>query len=179
MSGEQMEDLEQEISEAHNLIASGDFAGAVRKFNKIIRANPNSAEAYFGKAEAAIGDPSVSPEETLECYRKALSLDPKNPLYWSSYAVFLIEQNKFEEAEAAYNKAAETDPDNAPFYFSEFAVEYALRAPSSMRAFLEGKDVDEKMKEVLQKKEESIKRKALQYLLKSIGITAEEAKRLL
>ncbi|MEM2839743.1 MAG: tetratricopeptide repeat protein [Thermoplasmata archaeon] len=174
-----MGDIEQELNEAHDLIANGDFAGAVKKFNKIIKSNPNSAEAYFGKAEAAIGDPSVTPEEAIECYRKALALDPKNPLYWSSYAVFLIEQSKFDEAEAAYNKAAESDPENAALYYSEFAVEYAMRAPSSMRAFLEGKDVDDKMKEVLQKKEESIKKKALQYLLKSIGLSPEEAKRLL
>lgn len=174
-----MGDLEQEINEAHELIARGDFVGAVKRFNKIIKANPNSAEAHFGKAEAAIGDSSVSPEEILECYRKAVSLDPKNPMYWSSYAVYLIEQGRFDEAEAAYNKAAESDPDNASLYYSEFAVEYAMRAPSSMRAFLEGKDLDDKMKEVLQRKEESIKKKALQYLLKAVGITPEEAKRLL
>lgn len=174
-----MGDLEQEINEAHELIANGDFVAAVKKFNKIIKENPNSPEAYFGKAEAAIGDSSVSPEEVLECYRKAVSLDPKNPMYWSSYAMYLIEQSKFDEAEAAYNKAAENDLDNAPLYFSEFAVEYALRAPSSIRAFIEGKELDDKMKEVLQRKEESIKKKSLQYLLKSVGMTPEEAKRLL
>lgn len=174
-----MGDADQEMNEAHNLMASGDFAGAVKKFTKIIKANPNMADAYFGKAEAAIGDSSVTPEEVIECYRKAVTIDSKNPLFWSSYAVYLIEQSKFDEAEAAYNKAAENDADNAPFYFSEFAVEYAMRAPSSMRAFLEGKDLDDKMKEVLQKKEDNIKKKAIQYLLKSIGISVEDAKRLL
>ena len=174
-----MGDLEQEMDEAHGLMMNGDFAGAVKKFSKIIKANPNVADAYFGKAEAALGDSNVTPEEVIECYRKAVTIDPKNPLYWSSYAVYLIEQSKFDEAEAAYNKAAETDSDNAPFYFSEFAVEYAMRAPSSMRAFLDGKDLDDKMKEVMQRKEDSIKKKALLYLLKSIGISAEDAKRLL
>ena len=48
-----------------------------------------------------------------------------------------------------------------------------------MRGFLEGKDLDDKMKEVLQRKEDMIKKKSLQYLLKSVGISDSEAKKLL
>lgn len=174
-----MADIDREIAEAQDLMVAGDFPGAVKKYSKIIKANPSSPEAYFGKAEAAIGDPGVSVEEVVACYKKALDLDSKNPLYWSSYAVYLIEQGKFDEAENAYNKAAENDPDNARYYFSEFGVEYALRGPESMRDFLEGKELDDKMKEILQKKEESIKKKALHYLLKSIDLTETDAKKLI
>ncbi|MDH4122513.1 MAG: tetratricopeptide repeat protein [Thermoplasmata archaeon] len=174
-----MPTLEDEIMEAQELMASGDFSGAVKKFNKIIKSNPSSADAYFGKAEAGIADSSMSPDEIIACYKKALSIDSKNPMYWSSYAVYLIEQGKFDEAEGAYNKAAENDSDNAPYYYSEFGVEYAIRGPSSMRAFVEGKDLDDKMKEVIQKKEENIKKKALQYLLKAINVSTEDAKKLL
>lgn len=174
-----MAPLEQEIAEAQDLIAAGDFPGAVRRFNKIIKTNPSSADAYFGKAEAAIGDSSVSVDEVIACYKKALDIDGRNPMYWSSFAVYLMEQGKFDEAESAYNKAAETDPENARYYYSEFGVEYALRGPSSIRVFLEGKDIDDKMKEVLSKKEESIKKKALQYLLKSIELSEADAKKLI
>lgn len=174
-----MADTGREIAEAQDLMAAGDFPGAVKRFTKIIKANPNSAEAYFGKAEAAIGDSSVGVEEVIACYKKALEFDSKNPLYWSSYAVYLMEQGKFDEAENAYNRAAENDPDNARYYYSEFGVEYAIRGPASMRGFLEGKELDDKMKEVLQKKEEMIKKKALQYLLKSIDLSEAGAKNLL
>jgi len=174
-----MADIDREIGEAQDLMAAGDFPGAVKRFTKIIKANPNSAEAYFGKAEAAIGDAGVSVDEVIACYKKALDIDQKNPMYWSSYAVYLIEQGKFDEAENAYNKAAEADPDNARYYFSEFGVEYALRAPASMRGFLEGKELDDQMKVALQKKEENIRKKALHYLLKSIDLTDADAKKLL
>jgi tetratricopeptide (TPR) repeat protein len=174
-----MADIDREIAEAQDLMVSGNFPGAVKKYTKIIKANPGSAEAYFGKAEAAIGDSSVGVEEVIACYKKALDLDIKNPLYWSSYAVYLIEQGKFDEAENAYNKAAESDPDNARYYYSEFGVEYALRGPASMRGFIEGKELDDQMKAVLQKKEESIKKKALHYILKSIDMTEADIKKIL
>lgn len=174
-----MADIDREIAEAQDLMISGNFSGAVKKYTKIMKANPGSAEAYFGKAEAAIGDSSTGVEEVIACYKKALDLDTKNPLYWSSYAVYLIEQGKFDEAENAYNKAAETDPDNARYYYSEFGVEYALRAPALMREFIAGKEIDDQMKAVLQKKEESIKKKALHYILKAIDVTETDVKKLL
>jgi len=174
-----MADVGKEIEEAQNLMIAGDFSGAVKRFTKIIKSNPNVAEAYFGKAEAAIGDSGVSMEEAIACYKKAVEIDGKNPLYWSNFAVYLMDQGKFDEAESAYNKAAENDPDNARYYYSELGVEYAIRAPASMRGFIEGKDIDDKMKEVVRRKEDMIKKKALQYLLKSIDLSESEAKKLL
>ncbi len=172
-------DIDREIAEAQDLMIAGDFPGAVKKYTKIIKANPNSAEAYFGKAEAALGDPGVSSDEVITCYKKAVDLDAKNPVYWSSYAIYLIEQGKYDEAETAYNKAAEADPENARYYYSEFGVEYANRAPASMRGFVEGKELDDQMKSVLAKKEEIIRKKALHYLLKSIDLSEADAKKLL
>ena len=174
-----MADVSKEIEEAQNLMIAGDFPGAVKRLTKIIKSDPNVAEPYFLKAEAAMGDPSVSVEEAIACYKKAVELDSKNPMYWSNYAVYLMDQGKFDEAESAYNKAAENDPENARYYYSEFGVEYAIRGPASMRGFVEGKELDDKMKEVIQRKEDMIKKKALQYLLKSIDLTEAGAKKLL
>jgi len=162
-----MADKEKELGEAQELLGMGDFSAAVKKFNKIIKADPKCAEAYFGKAEAAIGDPSVSEEDTMACYKKAVELDGKNPLFWSSYASFLMELGRFNEAEAAYTKAAEIDPDNSRYYNSEFGVDYAARAPVVMEKFL-----DDKTREM-------IKKKALKYLLKSIELSEEEARKIL
>ena len=162
-----MADREKELEEAQELLGMGDFSRAVKKFNKIIKADPKCVEAYFGKAEAAIGDPSVSEEDTMACYKKAVELDGKNPLYWSSYASFLMELGRFNEAEAAYTKAAEIDPENSRYYNSEFAVDYATRAPVVMEKFL-----DDKTREM-------IKKKALKYLLKSIDLSEEEVRKML
>ena len=70
-------------------------------------------------------------------------------------------------AEAAYNKAAEVDPDNSPYYFSEFGVEYYKRAPAVFEQHL-----DDNTREIIVKK-------ALKYLLKSINLDEAAAKKLL
>ncbi len=162
-----MAGTEKDLMEAQDAMANGDFEGAVSKFNKVLKADPSCAEAYFGKAEASVGVPKMSPEEVMALYKKAVDLDSKNPIYHSSYAAYLLEIGRFNEAEAAYQKAAELDPDNARYYYSEFGMEYILRAPVVMEKFL-----DDKTKEMILKK-------GLRYLLKAAGITEEEAKRLL
>lgn len=162
-----MAGMEKELMDAQELMASGEFEKAVAKYNKVIKADPKCAEAHFGKAEASVGVPKLTPEEVMESYKKAVELDPKNPIYQSSYGAYLVEIGRFNEAEAAYLKAAELDPDNERYYFSEFGVEYTLRAPVVMEKFLDDNTRDMIMK------------KGLKYLLKAAGMTEEDAKRLL
>ena len=162
-----MADVQKDLMDGQDAMANGDFEGAASKFNKAIKADPNCAEAYFGKAEASVGVPKMAPEEVMALYKKAVELDSKNPIYHSSYAAYLLEIGRFNEAEAAYQKAADLDPDNARYYYSEFGVEYILRAPVVMEKFL-----DDKTKDMIVKK-------GLRYLLKAAGISEEEAKRVL
>ncbi len=65
------------------------------------------------------------------------------------------------------NAAAKLDEENAAFYWSEFAVQYARKAPVVMEQFLDDKTRD------------MIRQKALTYALKALGIEKEDAKRLL
>lgn len=161
-----MAGMEKELMDAQELMASGEFEKAVAKYNKVIKADPKCAEAHFGKAEASVGVPKLTPEDVMESYKKAVELDPMNPIFQSSYGAYLVEIGRFNEAEAAYVKAAELDPDNARYYFSEFGVEYALRAPVVMEKFLDDNTRDMIMK------------KGLKYLLKAAGMSEEDAKRL-
>lgn len=162
-----MEDAEKLIQQGQQLMSEGEYPQALSKFDKAIKANPNNADAYYFKAEAAVVVPKVSVEEILALYNKAVQLDPKNPFYYSSLGAFCIEAGRLNEAEAAYNKAAEFDQDNAPYYYSEFAVEYNRKAPVVMEQFL-----DDNTREMIVKK-------ALKYSLKSIGLDEERAKKLL
>ena len=162
-----MAEIEKDLTDAQEAMAGGDFDGAVSKYNKVLKTDPKCADAYFGKAEASVGVPKMSPDEVIALYKKAVELDSKNPIFQSSYAAYLIEIGRFNDAEMAYLKAAELDPDNARYYYSEFGVEYILRAPIVMEKFL-----DDKTKEMILKK-------GLKYLLKAAGLTEEDAKRLL
>ncbi|HIJ17420.1 MAG TPA: tetratricopeptide repeat protein [Thermoplasmata archaeon] len=161
-----MAGMEKDLMDAQELMAGGEFDKAVAKYNKIIKADPKCAEAYFGKAEASVGVPKLTPEDVMESYKKAVELDPQNPIYQSSYGAYLVEIGRFNEAEAAYLKAAELDPDNARYYYSEFGVEYAMRAPVVMEKFLDDNTRDMIMK------------KGLKYLLKAAGMSEDDAKRL-
>ncbi|HEX9907155.1 MAG TPA: tetratricopeptide repeat protein [Thermoplasmata archaeon] len=162
-----MADIEKDLAEAQDALAGGEFEVAASKFNKILKADPKCADAYFGKAEASVGVPKMSPEDVMALYKKAIELSPKNPIFHSSFGSYLMDVARFNEAEAAYLKAAEFDPDNARYYYSEFGMEYILRAPVAMEKFLDDKTKD------------MISRKGLKYLLKAAGVSEEEAKRLL
>lgn len=162
-----MADVEKDLMDAQEALANGEFDQAVAKYNKVLKTDPKCAEAYFGKAEASVGVPKMSSDEVIALYKKAVELDPKNPIFQSSYAAYLLDIGRFNEAELAYLKAAEIDPDNAQYYFSEFGVEYILKAPVIMEKFL-----DEKTKDMILKK-------GLKYLLKASGLNEEDAKRLL
>jgi len=162
-----MEDADKLVAQGFELLNEGEYAKALSKFDKAIKADPDNPEAYYGKAEAAMLVPKISSEEVMGLYRKAIELDPGNPFYHSSLGAFCIEEGRFNEGEMAYCKAAELDPDNAPHYYSEFAVSYYRRAPEVMEQFLDEQGL------------EAIKRKALTYLLKSIDLDIEEAKGIL
>ena len=162
-----MADVTKDLMDAQDALANGDFEQAVSKFNKVLKTDPKCAEAYFGKAEASVGVPKMAPEEVMELYKKAVELDPKNPILHSTYAAYLLDIGRFNESEQACLKAAELGPDNSRYYFSEFGVEYMFKAPVVMEKFLDDKTRD------------MIVKKGLKYLLKAAGVTEEDAKRLL
>jgi Tfp pilus assembly protein PilF len=161
------ETSEKLMKQAYQLLSEGDYQKALSKFDKVTKTDTNNPEAWFGKAEAAVLVPKVKTEDILAAYKKAAELDPKNPLYHSSMGSFCMDAGLFNDAESAYKKAAELDPENAPYYFSEFGVEYYKRAPVVMEAYMDDKT------------EEMVIKKALKYLLLSIGLDEAGALELL
>ena len=161
------EDNRKDMEDGIQLLNEGRAEDAVRKFAKVIKNDPKNAEAYFWRAEASLALAQVSIDEILVLYKKAIEFDPGNAYYQSSLGFFCAENGRFNEAESAYNRAAELDPDSSSQFYSEFAAEYAKKAPVFMEKFL-----DDKTREMIQ-------RKALKYALKSIMMDEETAKRLL
>jgi len=162
-----MEGSQKLVEQGYQLLSQGECKKALSKFEKVIKEDPGNAEAYFGKAEAGMLVPKVTSDDVLAAYKKAIELDPENAYYHSSLGAFCVDEGRFNDAEQAYNKAADIDTDNASNYYSEFAVAYYQRAPEVHEQLLDEQGI------------EIIKRKALQYMLKSLGMTVEEAKELL
>lgn len=158
---------EADISAGEQALGQLDYDAAYKAFDKATKADPTNAVAFFGKAEAALGVPKVEAEEILGLYKKAIELDGENPQYRDALASFCVDLGRFNEAEEQYNAAAKLDDDNAPFYWSEFAIQYARKAPVVMEQFL-----DEKTRDM-------IRQKALVYALRALGLEKEDAKRLL
>jgi serine/threonine-protein kinase len=117
-----------ESSEAYILLKKGyykmrftnsrDFQGAIDLFKKAIETDPGLAEAYAALASAYLrvdlfytGDKSIPVEDPLPLVQEALRLDPELAM---GYEVLgRIKRSKewnFPEAEAAYKKAVELDP---------------------------------------------------------------------
>lgn len=158
---------DQEIAEGERLLSQLDYEGAFKHFDKAARLDPKNALAHFGKAESALGIPTVEAEEIAALYRKAIDLESGNPQFLEAYASFCMDLGRFNEAEQYYNQAAEIDVDNAHFYLSEFAIGYRKRAPIVMEKFLDEKTSD------------MIAQKSLTYMLKALNMSKEEARRLL
>ncbi len=160
-----MTDVEKLIEKAEQLLNEFDHEGAYKKFKKAAKAEEN-ARAYFGKAEAALGVPTVDSEEIIEDYKKAIELD-ENPFYHQALAEFCIEVGKFDTAEEHYKRAGELDPENRANFMSDMAVGYRFKAPVMMEKFLQ------------QGGEEIILRKSLYYMLDALEIEKEKALELL
>ncbi len=157
---------EADVTAGEQALGRLDYDSAYKHFDKATKADPSNAVAYFGKAEAALGVPKVEAEEILGLYKKAIELDGENPQYRDALASFCVDLGRFNEAEEQYNAAAKLDQENAPFYWSEFAIQYARKAPVVMEQFLDDKTRD------------MIRQKALAYALKALGLEKEDAKRL-
>lgn len=162
-----MSKADEEIAKGERYLNGLDYQNAYKHFDKAVKLDEGNALAYFGKAEAAIGMPKVKKGNIGTWYQKAIELDPNNPQYMEAYAVYCMNDGHFNEAEKLLREAAEVDPENAPYYYTEFAIQYSSMAPIVMEQYLDDKTRD------------MITSKALTYLLKAIDLEPGEAKRLL
>ena len=167
------DDLEKKLNAGMKAMDEGDFKKAYTSFKKLCAENPDIAECWYYKAEcgsmaAGMSGAKVSNEEIMEAYNKAIELDAENADYYQSYGLFCISIGKYEEAETAYNEAAQIDESLAPSLYSEFAIEYYNHILGSYGEILD----DPKARAKYAKK-------ALEYMLKALDMSEEEAKSLL
>jgi tetratricopeptide (TPR) repeat protein len=162
-----MSQVDEEITKGERYLNKLDYEKAYKHFSKATKIDEGNALAYFGKAESAIGLPNVKKKNIGTWYQKAIELDPSNPQYLEAYALYCMNDGHFNEAEKLFKNAADADPENAPFYYTEFAIQYRTTAPVLM-----GQYIDDQTKDM-------IVSKALKYLLKAIELEPQDAVRLL
>lgn len=166
--------VQKKFDAAMRAMEQGDFKKAYSAFKKFVTENPGDAEGWYCKAEcgnyaAGMFGAKIKEEEIAEAYQKAIEIDGSNPSYYQSYGQFCIQCGKYDEAEGAYNEAAQADESLAPAMYSEFAIEYYSNVTAAYGDVL---DQDPKAGD-------KFKKKALEYMLKALDISAEDAKRLL
>lgn len=154
------------IAQGEQLLNALNFKGAISKFNKAIKLNPDDPRGYFNKAEASVGIPKLTILDISKLYEQSIELDAKRPLYYVRYGGFCLDNGLFRKAEACYREAAHIDPDNAYLYYSEFAIEF----------FYNTKRLVENLEEDSQKKVTTI---SMYYLLRTLNLSKTKAEILL
>jgi len=66
-------------------------------------------------------------EEAIECYDKAIELNPNNPDYWNIKGNALMKLKRYEEAFECYDKAIELNPNNPIYWHIKGLVLYSLK----------------------------------------------------
>jgi tetratricopeptide (TPR) repeat protein len=166
------DDLEKKLAAGMKAMDEGDFKKAYSLFKKLCEENPDNADCWYYKAEcgnmaSGMFGAKVSNEEIADAYNKAIAIN-ENCDYYESYGLFCISINKYDEAEKAFNEAAEHDESRAASLYSEFAVEYFNNVMATYADIME----DPKARAKYAKK-------ALEYMLKALELSPEEAKSLL
>lgn len=152
---------------------AGDFKASLTAFKKYVASYPDDPEGWYFYAESAnyaggMFGARVKDEDILNAYTRAMELDDTRVDYYQSYGLFCISIGKYEEAERAYNEAAEIDTSMAPSLYSEFAIEYYNHVLAAY-----GEITDDPKNRV------KFAKKALGYMLKALDMSEEEAKTLL
>jgi tetratricopeptide (TPR) repeat protein len=161
-----MADSEKLINDGRKLLEKGEYKKAMKKFNDVLKEEPEHAEAHFGKAEASLGLPKVTLVEIAQSYRNAIKYDDENIFYLTSYGEFCLSNGLLKQAEENYLKAIELDPDGSSLYYSDLALGYFKNG----NLFLDRQ---------LEMSEAEVTKNSLGYIFKALEIDDDQAKKLL
>ena len=113
-------ELDSEIAEAHAslglaLIGEWDLTGAEKELRQAIALKPNYANAYhwFSNVLGNLGRHQEAFQEEMH----ALNLDPQSSVMGMGVGIDLLYLERFHDAIAQFERAAEKDPSFAAFHF--------------------------------------------------------------
>jgi serine/threonine protein kinase/tetratricopeptide (TPR) repeat protein len=92
------------------------FSDAEAEFKKAIALNPNNAQARYFYAIVCLMSLNRMQEAGSE-FRTIISLDPLSSIANVNYAVVLMDQRRYADAEAQFKKVLQRDPNFMPAHF--------------------------------------------------------------
>lgn len=123
-------ELKKSAAELYN---AHRFEASLEAFSEVARREPDSAWAHRGVADCF--QQLSRPRESLEPYRKAIRLDPKDPdnLYWYASALIGVDD---EDAIEQFRKLVGVEPDKARGWIGLGIASYGIdRFAESVEAF--------------------------------------------
>jgi tetratricopeptide (TPR) repeat protein len=146
------------FNRAYKKAEDGDLAGAIADYTEVIKINPKNANAYNNRGNArskynkprpisskpinagdtagtTVGNlPEVGdPAGAIEDYTKAISINPKDALFYQNRAIAYERLRKYKEAIADYSQAILISPNNPDLYFGRGYVYSLLYDTSNSR----------------------------------------------
>lgn len=94
-----------QLPEAIKLTDNEQFEKAATAFQRIVKADPNSGEAWFYMGENYFDNDRS--DSAGAAYRKGIEVNPNYPLNYAGLGKVLREQGKDSEAQAQFNRATE------------------------------------------------------------------------
>lgn len=121
-----IKDAEKFIDQGFSQLDKGEYKKAMRTFGKAIKADPKNPAGYYGKAEASLGDNSLSLMDVSKLYRTVIELDGENEVYMTSYADFCLSNGLLEKGAELYEQVARLTPENTSTVYIDLGYYYTV-----------------------------------------------------
>jgi len=107
------------IRQGDAFLQADRFDEALVAYDKAIEADPDRAEAYFGRGNALRNSGVYEREEALKAYDRAITIKPDYTEAYFEKGNILFLEGLTKEAVAAYDKAIELKPDYPEAYYGK------------------------------------------------------------
>lgn len=98
-----MSDAQASFKEGFKAFTTGDYAGAIAKFEHALELDPDHRDALRSIAMAQLRQGNA--ERAVEYAKRLSELEPNDPMSWSSLSLFLMKAGRPKEAEDAGARA--------------------------------------------------------------------------
>ena len=109
------------------LEGQGRFDEAIKQFQRVLRIDPKSAEAYNNIGAALLKKAALTkatPDKAIAAYRRAIEVDPSYSLSYNNLGLVLYQQGDTPGAIAQYYKAIQIYP---KYLYAHWNLAYALQ----------------------------------------------------